>query len=122
MDDLMIFTKELIEFLNLNIFIILSMLVILKKRNGYVRILEYLKTKDDYQYSIAKNLTMSIGNVYNYCKDLIEIDFISSKFSNKVGNRKIRTYSINKEKIDEIDNFINEIKEKWKKKIYKNIK
>ena len=106
----MIIHKELIEFLNLNIFIILSTLVILKKRNGYVRILEYLKTKDDYQYSIAKSLTMSIGNVYNYCKDLIEVDFISSKISNKVGNRKIRIYSINNGKIGEIDNFVKTFK------------
>ena len=103
-------TIMLLKFLCLNIFINPSTLIGLKKRKGYIRILEYLKIKSDYQYSIAKKLTMSIGNVCNYCKDLEEFNLIQSKIENKIGKRKVRIYSINKDMQQKINEFIGSFK------------
>ena len=75
------------------------------KRKGHIKIFEYLKETRSYGYKLAKILDMSQSCVCNYLRDLEKLNLIKGQIE-KNENRFVKFYSINEEKLEEIEVFI----------------
>lgn len=78
------------------------------KRPGHQKILKYiLNNGENYVYNISKDVYINVGQVYTYLKELEELNLLKSRIEiKKDSKRKIRIFNIDKNKINEINEFL----------------